>query len=176
MRTKLLPIAAALIVLLGVGGMFLALTANTVTIQVLANNNDALRDQVKSLGQTPVAPPAGDVTNNAPLVGAPGPQGLRGEIGPVGPVGPMGEMGLPGQVGPPGVAGANGIGEPGPTGPQGESGVAGPAGASGAPGADGQPPYAWTQPGLVPGSTVTCTRTDPFDPMAPTYTCAPTTP
>lgn len=47
-------------------------------------------------------------------------------------------------------------------------------GKDGAKGEPGEPVLSWTQPGPLPGTTETCTRTDPFDPAAPTYECAPT--
>lgn len=80
--------------------------------------------------------------------------------------------------GPPGVDGTDGVngtdGATGPQGPQGDTGPAGQAGAdgtNGTNGADGQPPVSWTYTDDL-GITHTCTRTDPFDPTAPTYTCS----
>lgn len=113
----------------------------------------------------------------------PGPPGSRGAAGPTGPTGERGEkgdMGVPGQTGPQGPAGTAGAegsqGDSGPAGAQGPAGAtgpAGPAGAAGPPGADGQPPFSWTYTDAL-GLPYTCTRTDPFDPSAPTYSCAPT--
>jgi hypothetical protein len=134
-------------------------------ISTLSANNDALRKQVEAQGQTPVAPPAGDVVEQ------------KGDAGPAGPPGPgpddgqvydavrgycglhQGCMGSAGENGEPGAAGADGAdGAPGPAGP------AGPAGAA------GQPPVSWTYTDTL-GRDHTCTRTDPFDAMAPTYNC-----
>ena len=39
-------------------------------------------------------------------------------------------------------------------------------------GADGKPPAGWTQPGPLPGQTLTCTRDGDSPDSAPTYTCA----
>ena len=69
--------------------------------------------------------------------------------------------------GPTGLTGQNGT-----NGADGATGAQGPPGATGATGADGQPPFSWTQPGVLPGTTETCTRTDPFDASAPTYQCS----
>ena len=73
-------------------------------------------------------------------------------------------------AGPSGTNGANGLDSttPGPQGPPGaDSMVPGP---QGAPGDPGQPPVSWTYDDVL-GMTHTCTRTDPFDASAPTYTC-----
>lgn len=112
-----------------------------------------------------------------------------------GPSGPSGAIGTPGKSGPPGSPGAPGqnatadqvadavatycaahddcrgeqgsSGEQGPSGPAGAPGSAGP---TGAPGDDGQPPISWTYTDAL-GRDHTCTRTDPFDASAPTYSC-----
>jgi hypothetical protein len=79
--------------------------------------------------------------------------------------GPMGLDGLNGTNGTNGVDGTNGAdGSPGPQGPQGDTGP------TGAAGADGQPPFSWTYTDAL-GMQHTCTRDDPFDAAAPTYTC-----
>lgn len=114
----------------------------------------------------------------------PGPQGSAGATGATGAAGPRGEkgdIGIPGQTGPQGPAGEAGEsgatgaqGDPGPSGaqgPAGASGPAGPAGATGPAGADGQPPLSWTYTDAL-GLSYICTRTDPFDPAVPTYSCA----
>lgn len=79
------------------------------------------------------------------LLASPPPAGPEGPEGPVGPAGPTGDPGVPG--------------------------------ADGRDGADGQPPTSWTftyQPWPVgPPVTYECTRTEPFDPQAPTYRCQP---
>jgi pilus assembly protein FimV len=77
-----------------------------------------------------------------------------------------GPAGAAGATGSPGAAGTNGT--------DGAPGKDGAAGAPGAPGADGQPPSSWTYTTTdVLGNTTThqCTRSDPFDPAAPTYSC-----
>jgi hypothetical protein len=113
----------------------------------------------------------------------PGPQGTAGASGPSGATGARGEkgdIGVPGQTGPKGETGATGSeGAAGPAGAQGDPGPAGaqgPAGATGATGpagAAGVPPLSWTYTDPL-GIPYSCTRTDPFDPTAPTYSCAPT--
>jgi len=156
-------------------------------IDTLSSNNEALREQVKKLGETPVAPPAATVTKDAPPVTLNGSDGRDGEPGERGPgpsdgqvffavqqycalmicVGPQGPSGAPGG------AGANGQDStvPGPQGPPGaDSTVPGPPGATGPPGGNGEPPLSWTYTDMLGGSH-TCTRTDPFDPSSPTYTC-----
>lgn len=149
-------------------------------ISQLATNTDALREQVKGLDETPVAPPAKEVTGQPGPVGATGSQGPRGYPGEPGPQGVMGVPGLPGPAGAPGPAGVPGEagadGAPGPQGVPGPSGVDGAPGAVGPPGpsgAAGAPPvgWVWTDP---LGIEYSCTRTTPFDPAAPRYECAPT--
>lgn len=83
--------------------------------------------------------------------------------------GEVGAAGTNGTAGANGAAGASGV--DGASGAQGEQGPAGPAGADGANGADGQPPFSWTYTDAL-GFEHTCTRTDPFDPSAPTYVCS----
>lgn len=100
-------------------------------------------------------------------------QGAAGADGPQGPRGIPGEDSqVPGPTGPPGSAGTNGAdGSDGA-----DSTVPGPQGEPGTPGSngvDGQPPTSWTYTDAV-GIRYTCNRTDPFDPSAPTYSCAPT--
>jgi hypothetical protein len=171
----------------------------------LSTNNDALRSQVKSQGETPVAPPAKTVTGKTGsdgeigLTGAAGRPPTAGEVqeqvaaycgvrldcrgkagaasilpGPAGPIGPASTV--------PGVAGADGSdGAPGTTG---TVGAAGSPGTPGADGADGAPGAASTTPGPTGEAPVSwtftdttdtqheCTRTEPYDPAAPTYSCA----
>lgn len=70
--------------------------------------------------------------------------------------------------GPSGLPGPNGTdGQPGTAGADGAQGPAGPAGANGV---DGQPPTSWTYTDDL-GFQHTCSRTDPFDATAPTYSC-----
>jgi hypothetical protein len=136
------------------------------------DNAEKLYQQLLDLGKVPAAQKPSEVV--------PGPSGARGAQGEPGATGPRGDIGVPGQTGPPGPPGATGdAGQPGPQGPEGPVGPAGPAGAAGAPGAtgpagsDGQPPLSWTFTDAL-GLPYTCNRTDPFDPSAPTYSCAPT--
>jgi hypothetical protein len=95
-------------------------------------------------------------TLTGPCVGQTGPQGVPGANGA--------DSTVPGPVGPTGAAGANGA----------DSTVPGPVGPMGPPGAAGEPPLSWTYVTTSPlggSKTHTCTRADPFDPAAPTYTC-----
>lgn len=136
--------------------------------------------QLRDNGITPAGPSATDIEKQGPQ-GATGPAGenatdaqVRSAVetycdlrtyceGPAGATGPASTV--------PGPTGQNGSdGQQGATGPQGDIGPTGPAGTAGA---DGQPPYSWTQPGML-GTTETCTRDTPFDPQAPTYTCTVT--
>lgn len=106
---------------------------------------DALSQQVKSLGGTPVDAPT--------LAPVPGPQGLPGLtiVGPMGPMGPPGPPGLAvrgplGPRGPPGVGTAGRDGKDGADG-HGADGAPGKDGTDGAPGAKGDPgspPVSWT--------------------------------
>ena len=109
---------------------------------------DALADQVRSLGRTPVAEKSG--SDRVPVLI----RGPRGEMGPAGPQGHPGADGKPGAAGPrgatggtgaagvagsPGTDGANGKdGEPGPPGPKGEPGKDGKDGKDGSAGSDGR--------------------------------------
>jgi hypothetical protein len=144
-------------------------------IDVLVTDGETVQDQIRELGEEPAAPPPTERTDGEPgPAGAIGPQGPPGPQGPRGFPGLPGPDGLPGGVGPAGPAGEVGTaGEPGPAGAEGEAGPAGPEGATGPEGpagADGQPPLSWTF--FFPnGVEHTCTRSDPFDPANPTYTC-----
>jgi hypothetical protein len=190
-RSHVLIYAAGLAVVLGVLGLALLWWGQHQQItQLRADGNttasqaQALAEQVRSLGGTPVVQPA------AP--GPQGPQGLPGANGSTGPAGPPGPAGVPGATGPagptgpPGVPGADGndgvngqdgatggtgpagpAGEAGPAGPQGPAGPPGPAGAAGEP---GQPPSGWTTT-YPNGSTETCSRVANFDPASPQYEC-----
>jgi hypothetical protein len=137
------------------------LAASEARHQELANQAEALAQQVRGLGKRPVVEP------RSPAEIIPGPEG---------PVGPIGPMGLQGPAGPTGTPGP--VGETGPEGPQGPAGEPGPAGTDGAPGADGtdgadgadgQPPQSWTF--TFANQTYTCTRDEPFDEASPTYHC-----
>lgn len=187
---KPLVIGAAIALAAAMIGLTATGTSQSITIgnqasliQTLSENSDALRDQVKDSGETPIAPQAKVVVGEAGKAGEAGSQGPRGLDGAPGP---QGDMGLPGQTGPPGLNGAPGApgspgsdgsnGAPGPPGPAGADstvpGPAGPPGADGAAGAPGQPPAGWTYTDRL-GMNYQCTRTEPFDPAAPTYVCAP---
>ncbi|HEU4544074.1 MAG TPA: hypothetical protein VFR23_23290 [Jiangellaceae bacterium] len=122
-------------------------TEGTIARELLAQDVNALRDQVLELGEEPVAPPADDTVER--VQGERGEQGIPGPPGPVGPPGPrgergpQGEMGLRGIEGPPGesIVGPQGEpGEPGSDGVDGESivGPEGPQGPAGEPGEDGR--------------------------------------
>jgi hypothetical protein len=149
------------------------------TILQMSKDIDALRKQVQTTGETPVAPPAAEII--AGSTGEAGKNGLDGTNGQDGngvqsmdcqsdgswlitysKAAPQTVAGpCVGQQGPAGANGANGA----------DSTVAGPAGA---PGADGQPAVSWTFPytdELGTTVTYTCVRDDPFDPAAPTYHC-----
>lgn len=157
------------------------------------------RAQAVRAGQSPVAPPPGQI------LATPTPQ--RGDTGPAGPAGPPGRglvslscvggtwrgvwsdgtvdtsigscvgatgaTGLTGPPGSPGPAGQDGApGMPGPTGPAGADGAPGP---EGSPGAAGQPPasWSWTAPS---GVTYECARDSGSPDTAPTYSCSPVQP
>lgn len=121
----------------------------------LADDIDALRDQLMDEGIDPTAPPAGpdpipeDESEPVVIQGPPGPMGPRGFRGFEGESieGPMGPEGPPGEsiVGPQGDPGPQGESIVGPQGEPGPQGVQGPPGADstvpgpqGEPGADGQ--------------------------------------
>lgn len=126
-------------------------------VSILASDVRQLRTQVKSEGETPVAPDPSDAVDDLPArsevpVPIPGPSGPRGvqgepgvpgETGPSGSPGRAGEDGSDGQAGTPGEPGAEGpagpAGPAGPPGAQGEPGPAGPAGPQGEQGPAGEP-------------------------------------
>lgn len=161
---KPLIIVAALTLAAGMVGLTAANISQSITaheqaalIAQLANNSDALRDQVKDAGDTPVAPSSDVVVEDSGSEGAPGVNGRDGSSGVDGVNGANGIDGLPGVAGPagaPGEAGADfttqpadgrpGIaGAPGPVGATGaDSAVPGPAGADGAAGPVGVGIYA----------------------------------
>jgi len=145
--------------------------------------------QLRENGIEPETPSPETVAQSGPVgaTGAAGPQGDRGP-GPTDaqiftavsdycstPQVPCkGETGTPGATGAPGAsvtgpAGANGDSITGPQGPKGDPGesITGPPGTNGT---DGQPPLSWTYTDML-GIAHTCTRADPFDAAAPTYTC-----
>lgn len=143
---RLVTLLSAAVLALIAGGLLASNITQTATIQdqtsiisTLSANNDALRKQVQSQGQTPVAPPADDVIAQ------------KGDPGAVGPAGPQGPGATDAQVSRQieiycaahndcaGPAGANGVGTNGQNGSDGAPGadstIPGP---QGAPGADGR--------------------------------------
>jgi len=148
----------------------------------LSHNLDATRDQVKAIGETPVSPPASVVTDNAGVPGKAGTNGTNGRDGTsVAAVICQASgswlitysNGSSQQASGPCVAqdGADGQTVVGPPGKDGANGMNGTDGLNGANGAPGEPPVSWTWVSTS-GLTRVCTRTDPFDPTAPTYTCS----
>ncbi|MBP5922196.1 collagen-like protein [Streptomyces sp. LBUM 1483] len=150
-------------------------------VSILASDVRELRTQVKSEGETPVAPDPSDAVDDLPAraevpVPIPGPSGPRGaqgeegvpgEPGPSGSPGRAGENGSDGQAGTPGEPGAEGPagpagpagppgaqGEPGPAGPQGEQG---PRGEQGPPGQSCEDGFSWQTPSWDPDARV-CRR------------------
>lgn len=99
-------------------------------VDVLAENLDATRKQLKDNGITPSAPPAKQVVED--VEGTPGEKGDQGDPGLIGPSGLTGPSGPPGPRGPKGDRG-----DLGETGEDGTPGVAGDIGPSGAPGVNG---------------------------------------
>jgi len=154
-------IVAAVVLAVSAVGLVVTTISQSIALQqqggviaTLSANNDALREQVQSQGEIPVAPPSEQV------VGAPGP------IGAPGPAGPKGDPGRDGRDGRDGAEGALGSsGTPGTVGPQ------GPQGPAGVDGSAGEPPASWRFTYLF--TTYECTRSTPFDAAAPTYTCNP---
>jgi hypothetical protein len=114
-------------------------------VSILASDVRQLRTQVKSEGETPVAPDPSEAVDDLPAraevpVPIPGPSGARGERGEAGVPGEPGASGSPGRDGEDGSDGQAGTpGEPGAEGPAGPAGPAGPPGAQGEPGPAGPP-------------------------------------
>ncbi len=115
-------------------------------VSILASDVRELRTQVKSEGETPVAPDPSEAVDDLPAraevpVPIPGPsgprgsRGVQGEPGVAGDPGPSGSSGRAGEDGSDGQAGTQG--EPGAEGPAGPAGPAGPPGAQGEPGPAG---------------------------------------
>lgn len=99
-------------------------------VEVLVNDVATLRDQVRSLGETP------DIsTEGQEVIAARGEQGPPGETGATGPRGPQGPEGVQGPQGPQGATGERGA--TGPEGPQGATGETGATGIVGPPGPQG---------------------------------------
>ena len=122
-----------------------AQTAGVAAAETLAGDVRALREQVLSTGQTPVAPDpevsVGDlpeaIVGQAGATGLPGTPGRDGQDGADGTDGVPGSDGATGAAGPPGAPGDTVVG---PQGPPGETvvGPPGPPGTDGAPGAPGR--------------------------------------
>lgn len=91
-------------------------------------DNQALSDQVRSLGGVPTA------TAPPPAAGSPGANGRDGRDGRDGPPGADGAPGKDGEDGPPGAPGSPGAAVTGPPGPQGAKGDPGERGPQGEPG------------------------------------------
>lgn len=101
--------------------------------------NAALADQIRALGEIPVAPTTGPPNHTPPII-LRGPQGIPGVTGPRGPAGPAPEP-VPGPPGRDGEDGATITGPAGPAGPKGDKGDPGKDGSNGkdgAPGRDGR--------------------------------------
>ena len=136
-------------------------------VSTLATDVRQLREQVKSEGQTPVAPDPSVAVDDLPAraevpVPIPGPRGPKGDPGEPGPtITPApGASGVPGQPGadstvpgPQGPQGEPGTDStvPGPQGPQGERGEQGPPGPPGQSCPDG---YSWQTPDYDPYAKV----------------------
>lgn len=132
-----------------------ALNQYNTVVQTLADDVDALRDQVEAEGAVPVAPAPDELVAQLPslseleeIVGGPlripGPPGLPG-VGRPGEKGEKGDKGDPGEQGPPGESII------GPAGPPGES-IVGPIGPAGIPGPacpNGADPIRWHYPGTA---------------------------
>lgn len=170
------PNTVALLLTVGLLGalVFGMVTIDSQSRQIiqLSRNSDSLREQVKSSGNKPVAPPAKTVTGDAGQDGQDGPRGFTGDQGPRGYIGLTGVAGLLGAVGPVGSNGLNGLdGMTGADGAAGQDGAPGADGATGAAGADstvpgpaGPPPQLWAFTDQT-GTRYVCTRsTDPTMP------------
>lgn len=158
-------VAGLLVVAVLAFGGLLAYTNLDLQHQLAASQTNAkkLYDQLLDEGIQPTAQEPAQA-----IKGAAGDTGATGDTGPRGYPGPEGIQGPPGVAGQTGTAGTNGADSSTP-GPQGPAGANGANGLNGADGAAGQPPFSWTQPGIL--GPETCTRTDPFDPASPTYQC-----
>ena len=181
-------LVAASFVFVGVGysAQTQALQNQTAVIHTLSGDSEALREQVYSSGDTPVAPAPDTRTD-----GADGSDGARGKVGPqgvagldgadgadgaagivgesiTGPVGTAGPQGASGASGADGSSGADGLS--GTSGSDGAPGQDGADGAAGAPGGNGEPPASWTFTDAQ-GDTYTCTRAELFDAENPQYKC-----
>jgi hypothetical protein len=174
-------------VMLGAVLAWIMLTVSGLTHDLRAETarGDALAQQVRGLGGTPVAGPSGARGEPGPSVtgpsGAPGQPGADGSPGPSGSPGKTGASGapgrggaasadstIPGPSGPPGadstVPGPIGPAGPvGPMGPQGEPGEKGATGDRGPSGASCEDGYSWQTPSWDPDARV-CRRDGAPDP------------
>lgn len=98
-------------------------------VEAVEEANAVLAEQVRALGDVPVAEVDGSRTPT--IVPLQGPRGIPGVTGPRGPRGLAGAAGAAGETGP--------TGAPGEAGSAGPKGDAGPAGKDGANGKDGAP-------------------------------------
>lgn len=126
---------------------------------------EALREQLKQLGEKPVVEPD-DVPDGSRIVVVPGPRGLSciEDVGLTACRGPSGQPGKPGADGSDGVDGTDGLngqdgapgakGDPGPKGEKGDPGERGPAGADGAPGTARPGSYACPSGQYLDGFTI----------------------
>jgi hypothetical protein len=150
-------------------------------VSTLATDVRQLRAQVKSEGQTPVAPDPSVAVDDLPeraevpvpipgpkgdpgkpgQDGSPGTDGTPGEDGAPGTPGQDGQPGEPGEDGVPGADGAQGPAGPegpqGPPGEQGPQGDQGPRGEQGPPGPDCPDGYSLQAPSWDPDALV-CRR------------------
>jgi len=165
--------------------VFVALLVGWLCVKVVSQDRDlrseqargdALAQQVRSLGGTPVVGPRG-ATGAAGLIGPSGPSGSSGVSGKPGKDGSEGSPGPSGVPGSPGPSGAPGVpgspGPAGPTGPAGQDGASGAPGREGADGKDASPPAQQTFHDQD-GNTWRCTLTDASDPDNPEYDCTQT--
>jgi hypothetical protein len=146
-------------------------------VTTLATDVRELRTQVRSEGETPVAPDPSDAVDDLPAraevpVPIPGPRGPQGEPGRPAPTitPPPGASGAPGRdgndstvPGPVGPQGPPGDTVTGPPGPQGERGEQGPRGEPGAPGPACPDGYSLQPPADDPDALV-CRRDGAPDP------------
>lgn len=175
--------------MLGAVLAWIVLTVSGVTHDLRAETarGDALAEQIRGLGATPIVGPSG--SPGAPGVGATGPPGEKGDPGLPAPTltpspgasgapGRTGASGAPGKDGAPGadstVPGPSGppgadstvpgpAGPAGPVGPQGERGEPGATGATGPAGQSCEDGYSWQTPAYDPDARV-CRRDGAPDP------------
>lgn len=155
-------VAVAMLVTLLLGWLIYANQVRAQQVAALSSALNAQRAQAQRAGQSPVAPPPGQILDTpTPMVGPTGPQGPQGVAGRglqsltcvdgrwqvrytdgsgdggwpcAGPPGPIGPASSPGA---PGVAGSPG--PPGPPGATGDPGRPGEPGPTGPPGPAGSP-------------------------------------